>query len=164
MFFLKSLKSESGMGIIQVLAALLIVTASIAGLFTSTYYVRYKADAHYHYRVALLKATQKLEEIKWYNMYNQHSVAIEGNETINTGEFIIDDLSGEPVIGFMTKSKQSFRDLAVANYIAYDMVTIKVTWRNGPERYFYRIINVPQELELREDYFYRTDQVVGASE
>ena len=159
--FIKSLNSERGMGIIQVLAALLIVTASIAGLFTSSYYVQYKADAHYHYRVALLKAVQKLEEIKWANMFNQHAVVI---NDIETREFIMDDNGTLPVKGFMTKSKQTFRDLAVASYISYDVVTIKVTWRNGPEKYFFKTINSLQELELREDYFYRTDEIAGASE
>jgi len=158
---IKTLNSEQGMGIIQVLAALLIVTASIAGLFISSYYVQYKADAHYHYRVALLKATQKLEEIKCANMLNQHSVVI---NDIETNEFTIDDKGDVPVKGFMTKSIKTYRDLSIASYVAFDIVTIKITWRNGPEKYFYKTINAFQELELREDYFYRTDEIVGAAE
>ncbi len=159
--FVKLLYSERGMGIIQVLAALLIVTASVSGLFISSYYARYKADAHYHYRVALLKAAQKLEEIKYYNMYNPHSVDL---SIVPTSEFTISDKGEEDVVGYITKSKKSYRDLSVASFVAYDVVTIKITWENGPARYLYRVLNVPQELELREDYFYRTDDIVGGSE
>lgn len=156
--FVKPLYSEQGSSIIQVLAALLIVSAAIAGLFISSYYVQYKAKAHYHYRVALLKATEQLERIKWDNRANLHSVSL---AEADAGEFTIDDYGDELVTGTLSISKRTSRDLAVATYVSYDAVTVKVTWLNGPEREFYKVINTPQEIELREDYFYRTDILEG---
>jgi hypothetical protein len=156
--FVKLLYSERGMGIIQVLAALLIVTVSVSGLFISSYYARYKADAHYHYRVALLKAAQKLEEIKCINMFNQGPLDI---SNIPHNDFIIDDKGNENIMGSMSISKRTFSDPAVATYISYDVITVEVKWKNGPNKYFRKLINAQQQLELREDYFYRTDILLG---
>ncbi|MCK4653428.1 MAG: hypothetical protein KAU01_03180, partial [Candidatus Cloacimonetes bacterium] len=69
--FKSILTSEKGFGIVQILGALIIATIAIAGLFVTVYYTRHKAVGNYHYRVALLKATQKLEEIKYKNRNNQ---------------------------------------------------------------------------------------------
>ncbi len=153
---INTIRSEKGFGIIQVLGALLIVTIAVAGLFLSSYYSHHKANENYHYRVALLKAMQKLEEVKYYNMHNNGSVDL---RDVTTGNFVIDDQGEDDVEGTLGITKVRRNDLAIANYVAYDIVTVKVNWQDGPEEYLNTILNQPKELELREDYFYRTDVV-----
>ena len=153
----KILSSQKGFGLIQVLGALIIVTISLSGLFISAYYARHKAIENYHYRVALFKATQKLEEIK-FNHRNKLSTVVL-NDTYG-GTFIMDDENGDKVMATIhPPQKSTFNDLTVANYIAYDVIEIKITWKDGPSRYLRNPLNKTKTLIMREDYFYRTDVV-----
>lgn len=156
--YYKTIKSEKGFGLIQVLAALIIVTVAIAGLFISIYVAKHKALENYHYRVVLLKAMEKLEELKYQNMYNKNSTV--DISKLKTGSFKIDDQGDETIEGMINVSKNSLTDLQVANYVDYDIITIKIEWEDGPEEYFGTLLNREKELILREDYFYRTD-IVG---
>jgi type II secretory pathway pseudopilin PulG len=154
----KILSSQRGFGLIQVLGALIIVTISLSGLFISAYFARHKAIENYHYRVALLKATQKLEEIK-YNHRNKLSSVVLND--VYGGTFIMDDEDGDKVVATIhPPQKSTFTDPTVANYIAYDVIEIKVTWKDGPARYLRNSLNKTKTLVLREDYFYRTDVVI----
>ncbi|MCD4797309.1 MAG: hypothetical protein K8R49_09120 [Candidatus Cloacimonetes bacterium] len=149
------LTSEKGFGIIQVLTALLIASVSIAGLYISAQYASYKSVANYHYRVALLKGLEKFEQIKLKNTYNKASVVIEG---IFTGEFIMDDNEGDTVKGKIEYiRKKTHKDLQLGNNIYYDQVTLKITWKDGPNNRFGEIHNPKRELILREDYYYKSD-------
>ncbi len=153
----KILSSQKGFGLIQVLGALIIVTISLSGLFISAYFARHKAIENYHYRVAMLKAVQKLEEIK-YNHRNKLSTVVLND--VYAGTFIMDDEDGEKVIATIhPPQKSTFNDLTVANYIAYDVIEIKITWKDGPARYLRNPLNKTKTLIMREDYFYRTDVV-----
>lgn len=153
----KILSSQKGFGLIQVLGALIIVTISLSGLFISAYFARHKAIENYHYRVALLKATQKLEEIK-YNHRNKLSSVVLND--VYAGTFFMDDEDGEKIIATIhPPQKSTFNDLTVANYIAYDVIEIKITWKDGPARYLRNSLNKTKTLIMREDYFYRTDVV-----
>jgi len=154
----KILSSQKGFGLIQVLGALIIVTISLTGLFISAYYARHKAIENYHYRVALLKATQMLEEIK-FNHRNKLSTVVLND--VYGGTFIMDDEDGDKVIATIhPPQKSTFNDLTVANYIAYDVIEIKITWKDGPSRYLRNPLNKTKTLIMREDYFYRTDVVI----
>ena len=151
------LSSQKGVGIVQILGALIIVTISLSGLFISAYYARHKAIENYHYRVALLKATQKLEEIK-YNHRNKLSGVVLNDVYAET--FVMNDEGGNKVIATVHPPKKStFNNLTVANYIAYDVIEIKITWKDGPSRYLRNPLNKTKTLIMREDYFYRTDVV-----
>ena len=153
----KILSSQKGFGLIQVLGALIIVTISLSGLFISAYYARHKAIENYHYRVALFNAKQKLEEIK-LNQRNKLSTVVL-NDTYG-GTFIMDDENGDKVMATIhPPQKSTFNDLTVANYIAYDVIEIKITWKDGPSRYLRNPLNKTKTLIMREDYFYRTDVV-----
>ncbi|MCF7858894.1 MAG: hypothetical protein K9N07_06150 [Candidatus Cloacimonetes bacterium] len=154
--FKNMLRSNTGFGIIQTLAALIIVTIALSGLFLSSYYAWHNAVGSYHYRVVLLKAHQKLEEIK---MINRNREGFTYLNTITSGNFLIDEADGEPVWGLIhPPSRVTRTDLAVSEYVDYDAVSIKITWRDGPETFLNSILNQERALVLREDYFYRTQE------
>ena len=150
------LRSEDGFGIIQTLAGLIIVTIALSGLFLSSYYAWHNAVGNYHYRVVLLKANQKLEMIKFVNKTNENTTWLNGFES---EEFLIDDADGEPIYGLIHPIiKTTNTDIAIAQYVDYDAVSVKITWRDGPEYFLNDILNRERTLVLREDYFYRTDE------
>ncbi|MBT3755527.1 MAG: hypothetical protein HOK80_10035 [Candidatus Cloacimonetes bacterium] len=152
--FKKILSSEDGFGIIQALAGLMIVTIALTGLFLSSYYAWHSAIGNYHYRVVLLKAHQKLEEVKYLNRYNE---GVTYTNSITSGNFLIDDENEEPVYGLIyPPTISTTTDLAVSQYVDYDKISIKITWRDGPEYFLNSILNKERTLILREDYFYRT--------
>jgi len=153
--FKKLLSSEDGFGIIQALAGLIIVTIALSGLFLSSYFAWHSAVGNYHYRVVLLKAHQKLEQVKYVNRINEKDTYL---NTITTGNFVIDDMNEEPVWGLIHPITRTTRtDLIISQYVDYDMISVKITWRDGPEYFLNNILNKERTLILREDYFYRTD-------
>jgi len=153
--FKKLLSSEDGFGIIQALAGLIIVTIALSGLFLSSYYAWHSAVGNYHYRVVLLKAHQKLEQLKFENRNWEKSTIL---NWFVSGDFIIDDADGETIWGLIhPPTKITRTDMVVSQYVDYDMISVKITWRDGPEYYLNNILNRERTLILREDYFYRTD-------
>ena len=149
------LRSEDGFGIIQTLAGLIIVTIALSGLFLSSYYAWHSAVGNYHYRVVLLKAHQRLERVKFVNRNWNKSTIINGFES---GDFIIDDADGETIWGLIhPPTKTTLTDMEVSQYVDYDIISVKITWRDGPEKYFNNVLNKERTLILREDYFYRVD-------
>jgi len=149
----KIVTSDDGFGIIQALAGLIIVTIALSGLFLSSYYAWHSAVGNYHYRVALLKAHQKLEQVKYLNRNNE-SVTI--TSTITSGDFIMDEEDGEPIWARIhPPQRDTFIDRQVSEYVNFDRIQIKITWRDGPARYLNDILNKERALVLREDYYYR---------
>lgn len=149
----KIVSSDDGFGIIQALVGLIIVTIALSGLFLSSYYAWHSALGNYHYRVALLKAHQKLEEVKFLNRNNE-SVTL--TNTITSGDFIMDEEDGELVWARIhPPQRDTFIDRAVSEYVNFDRIQIKITWRDGPERFLNNILNKERALVLREDYYYR---------
>ena len=154
--FKKLLSSEDGFGIIQALAGLIIVTIALSGLFLSSYYAWHSAVGNYHYRVVLLKAHQKLERVKFINRNWEKSALLDG---FVPGDFIIDDTEGETIWGLIhPPTKITRTDMVVSQYVNYDMISVKITWRDGPEYFLNNILNRERTLILREDYFYRVDE------
>ena len=152
----KTLRSNDGFGIIQALAGLIIVTIALSGLFLSSYYAWHNAVGNYHYRVVLLKAHQKLEQVKFVNRINEKTTIL---NTITSGNFLIDDVDGERIYGLIHPiTKATYTDIDISEYVNYDNISIKITWRDGPEYFLNNILNRERTLVLREDYFYRTDE------
>ena len=151
----KTLRSNAGFGIIQALAGLIIVTIALSGLFLSSYYAWHNAVGNYHYRVVLLKAHQKLEMIKFDNRDWEKSPRV---NLFVPGKFLIDDANDNPVYGRIHPvTKVTRTDLVVSQYVDFDIVSVKITWRDGPEYFLNNILNRERTLVLREDYFYRVD-------
>ncbi|HPR17563.1 MAG TPA: hypothetical protein PLD62_04880 [Candidatus Cloacimonadota bacterium] len=158
---LNKLRSENGFGLISVVTAALIVAISIAGLFMASYITQHKALSTYHYRAALLKGAQKLEEVKYKNRSNtsRQPVNIEG---IASGIFTLDELSnGHRITGKIhpITVKRKIADIAVGNNVFFDKVYVRITWYDGPRLYLYKVLNKQKMIILREDYFYQ--YVVG---
>ncbi len=153
----KLVRSESGFGLIQAVAALFIATIAIAGLFMASYIAQHKALGNYHYKVVLLKGLEQLEKIK-YNSYKQGSKRpVIG---LANGEFIIDDQNGDPVKGYIQPyTVQTRSEMIISPLVKYDIVTVKITWRDGPRYFVNSELNPNRQITLREDYFYRTIQV-----
>ena len=151
----KTLRSNEGFGIIQALAGLIIVTIALSGLFLSSYYAWHNAVGNYHYRVVLLKAHQKLEMIKYDNRDWEKSTLLGG---FHSGDFMIDDEDGEVIWGLIHPvTKVTRNDIVVSQSVDYDIISVKITWRDGPEYFLNSILNKERTLVLREDYFYRVD-------
>ncbi|MCF7793800.1 MAG: hypothetical protein K9N09_08630 [Candidatus Cloacimonetes bacterium] len=155
----KKLRSEAGIGLISVVAAAFIVAISIAGLFVASHVTRFKALEVFHYRVALLKGLQKIEEIKFQNRLNVETepVNIDG---IGSEEFYLDELDGVTLKGKVhAPSITHHSDVVVSQFARYHKVIVKVTWYDGPRYYFNKVLNKQKQLILREDYFYRASDV-----
>lgn len=151
----KTLRSNDGFGIIQALAGLVIVTIALSGLFLSSYYAWHNAVGNYHYRVVLLKAHQKLERLKFVNRNNEIITDING---FVSGDFLIDDENDKPVYGLIhPPTRVTYTDMVVSQYVDYDVISVKITWRDGPEYFLNDVLNKERTLVLREDYFYRVD-------
>jgi len=150
------LDSEAGFGIIHVLATLIIASVAIAGLFVTTFYVRQKAQENYHSRIAMLKASEALEKIKWYNRNNQGPVDVSHIVGLSHS-FIMEDYEGQPLRGLVHNPIVVRRqaDLEVAPYAMYDAVTIKVTWEEGAKLTHFEDYDNKKEISLREDYYRR---------
>lgn len=156
---LSKLKSQSGIGLISVVAAAFIVAIAVAGLFTASYITKFKALEIFHYRVALLKGLEKIEEIKAQNRLNTENdpVNIDG---ISSEEFYLDELDGVTLKGKVhAPTLTHHSDVVVSQFARYHKVTVKVTWYDGPRYYFNKILNKQKQLILREDYFYRASDV-----
>jgi len=49
--------------------------------------------------------------------------------------------------------------MIISPLVKYDIVTVKITWRDGPRYFVNSELNPNRQITLREDYFYRTIQV-----
>lgn len=152
----KILRSDGGFGIIQALVGLIIVTIALSGLFLSSYYAWHNSVGNYHYRVVLLKAHQKLEQLKFVNRNNEIITDIEG---FVSEKFLINDENDKHVYGLIHPiTRSTYTDMVVSQYVDYDVISVKITWRDGPEYFLNSILNKERTLILREDYFYRVDE------
>ena len=158
--FCKTLRSESGFGLIQAVAAVFIASIAIAGLLMASYIARHQAIGNYHYKVVLLKGLETLEEVK-YRMHLRGDIRpIYVVNNMQNGEFIIDDNSDVKVKGFIQPlTVQTFTEIIISPYVKYDRVTVKLTWRDGPRYFVNAELNQEKQITLIEDYFYRSDQL-----
>ncbi len=150
-----NLDSEKGFGLVQAIVVLGIVTVSLTGLFISSFYARNKANENYHYRVALLKATALLEELKWHNRISVGEPNIDipsGKE----GTFVLDERDNFPLIANYSITKSLSYSTTIINYV-YKKVIITATWKEGPLNIYGSPTNKKQTLVLREDYYFRSD-------
>lgn len=153
----KILVSEKGFGLVHVLAALIVVTISVGGLFLASVTARVKAVENYHYRSALLVAAGKMELIKFRNKDIGNSSVNVNNIPQIFNEVVIDQkddqritVSVVPPYPFVeTKS-----DIQVAPYVVYERVKLRVKWTE-PQMMF--MPNRTRYITLYEDYFRRID-------
>lgn len=152
--YFKILKSEKGFGLLHVLAALVIVSVAIAGLFISIYYARSKAIESYHYRKTLLACAGKMELIKYYNPDN-NSIASFSNipELYNSVELENNQYYHLDATVTPTYPRRDFQsDITVAPYVVYDRIVLRMQWKET-----YNMFKEPElkYVTLREDFFRR---------
>jgi len=154
----KILDSEKGFGIIHVIAVLLITTIAMAALWISTMYTRAKANENYHYRSAILQAAERLELLKFYNLNKNGAEFITGPGIYD--EIILDKRDGHPLRAYITISKNTHPELAIAPYAGYDEVQVKLTWDEPRwiEGSSHFSQNNRKTVILREDYYRRLFQ------
>ncbi|HHE38308.1 MAG TPA: hypothetical protein ENL20_07020 [Candidatus Cloacimonetes bacterium] len=148
----RQITSERGFGLVHVIAALMIVTVALVGIFISTFYAQKKATENYHYRAALLIAADRMEQIKFHNKYNEGEVFV--NIAGISGQVILDERDGNPLWAqVMSPSKTTHSDLEIAPYVVYDKVTITVRWQEASSSFFNPHTTEQKEVVLREDYY-----------
>lgn len=154
----KALSSEKGFGLIYVLAALFIVTISIAGIFIASITARAKAVENYHYRSALLVAAGKMDLIKYYNRDIGDNYPNINNVPGLFNEIIIDEYNNRNVT-VQVESPYPFietiSDLQVAPYVMYSRVKLRVKWTEPGMMFKPR---TTKRITLYEDYFRRINQ------
>jgi hypothetical protein len=160
----KLVKSESGFGLIQAVAALFIATIAIAGLFMASYIARHQAKSNYHYKVVLLKGLETLERIK-HRAYildtKQLTPEVISLVPPGYGEFIIDDQNENAIKGFIPRpTYQTNTEMLISPFVKYDQLTLRLTWRDGPKYFVNQELNYDKQIILREDYFYRSGLVI----
>ncbi len=140
--------SNSGFTIIEVLAALIIVTIAFAGLYTSIIYADYKAQLNYHKRQALLIASGELDEYKYRKTVS--NPPIPGTKTITLDP----KLEPTPLIATVSfLPVHSQQDLAVGIGVSYDIVQVEVSWKEQQSNFNPYHSKKIQRVILREDYY-----------
>jgi prepilin-type N-terminal cleavage/methylation domain-containing protein len=145
----KQVCSNSGFTIIEVLAALIIVTIAFAGLYTSIIYADYRAQLNYHKRQALLIASGELDEYK-YRKTIINNPSLPGSKTITLDP----ELEPSPLtanITFLPVSSQ--QDLQVGIGVIYDIVQVQVSWKEQQSNLNPFHSTKIQKVILREDYY-----------
>ncbi|KQC07515.1 MAG: hypothetical protein APR54_00890 [Candidatus Cloacimonas sp. SDB] len=155
--FKKILASEKGFGLVHVLAALIIVTVSVAGLFIASVVARSKAVENYHYRSALLVASAKMELIRYHNR-NLGNNYVNVNNIINLyDEVVIDEHNNNKVIVSIPSPYplvDTYTDIQVSPNVMYDRVRLRVKWTE-PQMLFMPMKT--KYITLYEDYFRRAN-------
>lgn len=141
--------SNSGFTIIEVLAALIIVTIAFAGLYTSIIYADYKAQLNYHKRQALLIASGELDEYKYRK-------TVTNNPPLPKTKTITLDPALKPTpliatISFLPVHSQ--QDLQVGIGVSYDIVQVQVSWKEQQANFNPYHSTKVQKVILREDYY-----------
>lgn len=68
----------------------------------------------------------------------------------------MEDEDGRTVYMFVEPLvKRTYTDLSISQYVSFDQVTLRITWKDGPDNYESNSLNREKELVMREDYFYR---------
>lgn len=155
--FSKVLYSEKGFGLVHVLAALIIVSISVGGLFIATVTARVKAVENYHYRAALLVAAGKMELLKFHNkdIGNGH-VQVHNTPAIYD-EVVIDEKDNQRIIVSVVSPYpyvDTNSDIQVAPYAVYERVKLRIKWVE-PQMMF--MPKRTKYITLYEDYFRRND-------
>ena len=153
----KILTSEKGFGLVHVLAALIVVSISVGGLFIASVTARVKAVENYHYRSALLVASAKMELIRYRNrdIGNGHVNVNNIPQVFN--EVVIDEKENQRITVSVVPPYpfvETNSDIQVAPYVVYERVKLRVKWTE-PQMMF-----TPKRtkyITLYEDYFRRND-------
>ncbi len=148
----KILSSEKGLGLVHVIASLIIVSAAIIGLVYASFYAKKTATENYHYRAALLIASDKMEQIKYHNRNNQRQTAV--NIAGISGPVVLDERDGNPLWAQVLPPTRSLKkDDHLPLYVVYDRISITVQWEEDPDVLLNPQSQTKESVTLHEDYF-----------
>jgi hypothetical protein len=162
---LNRLRSQRGFGLVAVLAALIIVTVSIGGLFIVSALARQKVHESYHYRAVLLGVSGKMEYIKFHNRNISGTTNIENLPVSFYDPIVIDRHdSRTPLtakLGRYSPSRRIRSDLQIDLTVVYDEITLTYEWEEPPAvPIFSHQTGEEKRITLREDYYRKTQQEI----
>jgi len=143
--------SNSGLGIIQAIAGLLIVSVASVGLFISAHYSRARANLNHQYRLASLKANDELEKIKWqYPDYGANPEEI----SYYTYNFVLDEINKPDFEATLIVEKKIESELSISPDAKKAIIIVKIEWEESYD--IYQLTEtITRSIALRDDYFYR---------
>ncbi len=136
-----SLKSESGMTLLEVLATSIIVAVALISLYTGIIYADKQVQRNYHDRVATLHASGELE---WQTYFFKNYKTFE----LYTNKNVILDVMprGRTLNGQMTTRLIETFENPLGTIVPYKILEVSVVWIEPGDRTQRRIV-------VREDYY-----------
>jgi prepilin-type N-terminal cleavage/methylation domain-containing protein len=136
-----SLKSESGMTLLEVLATSIIVAVALISLYTGIIYADKQVQRNYHDRVATLHASGELE---WQTYFFKNYKTFE----LYTGKNVVLDVlpRGRTLNGQMTTRLIETFENPLGTIVPYKILEVSVVWIEPGDRTQRRIV-------VREDYY-----------
>lgn len=158
---LVNLSSESGFGLIHVLAVTMIVSIAVLGLFISIEYARRQADVNYHTRRALLLAQGHIEQIK-YNNRNLGSYGRPSLPQYTSTEDLEDDNLRNIMATVNVTSSTGGNPYSEQNgllQVYRDELWVEVTWQEKETADLGGELPRTYSVKLREDYYWKRSVV-----
>jgi prepilin-type N-terminal cleavage/methylation domain-containing protein len=136
-----SLKSESGMTLLEVLATSIIVAVALISLYTGIIYADKQVQRNYHDRVATLHASGELE---WQTYFFKNYKTFE----LYTNKNVILDVMprGRTLNGQMTTRLIETFENPLGTIVPYKILEVSVVWIEPGDMTQRRIV-------VREDYY-----------
>jgi len=149
-----SLTNQRGFALAEVIVALALLSAVLAGLMTSVQYARQRAVANYHDRYVLLRVDGELQRLKYYYTRDGYFPSL-APITFNIPQLNARSVNeGKQLPVVVTFHTDDYPDITVADNIRYIALTAIAEW---DEHLPLSVKNKQREkryVQLREDYFY----------
>jgi len=121
------LNNQRGFGIIEALTAIVISGIAMVGLLLGSTFAKAKAIENYHYRKALLRASEVMENIKYYNRNNRQEPLIGSYMT----SFVLDERNGDKLIASVNVTKVNNTDFSISVNTRFSVITVTVNWEES---------------------------------
>ncbi|MCD4819375.1 MAG: prepilin-type N-terminal cleavage/methylation domain-containing protein [Candidatus Cloacimonetes bacterium] len=144
------LSNQKGFGLIEALVALVISSIAMVGLFLGSNYAKAKAVENYHYRRALLKASEIMENIKHNNRHSKLEPIL-GNYSQN---FVLDERNGNKLMADVSVSKNNTTDFSISTSTSYSTIIVSIDWEESFKLKPNSLEGIERSISIREDYFF----------
>jgi len=144
------LNNQRGFGIIEALTAIVISGIAMVGLLLGSTFAKAKAIENYHYRKALLRASEVMENIKYYNRNNRQEPLIGSYMT----SFVLDERNGDKLIASVNVTKVNNTDFSISVNTRFSVITVTVNWEESYKLKPNSQGGIDRSIAIREDYFY----------
>ena len=147
------LGNQKGFGIIEALTAIVISGIAMLGLFVGSNYAKAKAVENYHYRVALLRASEVMENIRHHNRFNKQDPVIGSYNN----SYVLDERNGDRLIARVTVKKEKDKDMLneyIGPHTHYTTIIVTLNWEEAYKLRPSSNDGIERSIAIREDYFY----------